>query len=175
MLGAEFVEKSLASADDFNMPMHRLTTGYCWAAVWESEEFPKNPSMLNLAMLAALNRPHGLKMHVDGASQRRDQGRNPRGAAAGGDLLRHPGRRRPGRGDRAWADLVAIAYNVLPMDGETFRTWARLMHRKSNTFYEDAMIAAMAIVHDLTILTRNVTDFEHFDVSFLNPFKTTRN
>ena len=49
------------------------------------------------------------------------------------------------------------------------------MHRKSNTFYEDAMIASTAIVHDLTIVTRNITDFEHFDVSLLNPFEPTRN
>jgi toxin FitB len=75
----------------------------------------------------------------------------------------------------AWADLVATAYNVLPMDGETFRTWARLMHRKSNTVYEDTMIAATAIIHDLTIVTRNVTDFEHFGVSLLNPFDATPN
>ena len=74
----------------------------------------------------------------------------------------------------AWADLVAASYNVLPMDGETFRAWARLMHRKSDTFYEDAMIAATAIIHKLTIVTRNVADFAHFDVSLLNPFERTR-
>jgi 4-carboxymuconolactone decarboxylase len=68
VLGADFVEKSLAAADDFNMPMQRLTTEYCWGAVWGREELSrKTRSMLNLAMLAALNRPHELKMHVGGA------------------------------------------------------------------------------------------------------------
>lgn len=71
----------------------------------------------------------------------------------------------------AWADLVAAAYNVLPVDGVTFRTWARLMHRKSDTLYEDAMIAATARVQKLTIVTRNVGDFAHFEVSVLNPFE----
>ncbi len=69
VLGAEFVEKSLAAADEFNMPMQRLTTEYCWGALWGREEgLPKKTkSMLNLAMLAVLNRPHELKMHVGGA------------------------------------------------------------------------------------------------------------
>ena len=73
-----------------------------------------------------------------------------------------------------WLELVAQAYNVLPMDGATFRTWARLMHRRSDTLYEDAMIAATAAVHNLTVVTRNVTDFAKFDVRVLNPFKTAR-
>jgi len=74
----------------------------------------------------------------------------------------------------AWADLVAESYNVLPMDGETFRVWARLMHRKSDTLFEDAMIAATAIVHELTLVTRNVTDFAQFDIPLVNPFASPR-
>lgn len=68
VLGAEFVEKSIASADDFNMPMQELVTEYCWGAVWGRDTLPKKTrSMLNLCMIAALNRPHELKMHVKGA------------------------------------------------------------------------------------------------------------
>jgi predicted nucleic acid-binding protein len=74
----------------------------------------------------------------------------------------------------AWLELVAQSYNVLPMDGATFRTWARLMYRRSDTLYEDAMIAATAAVHNLTVVTRNVADFAKFDVRVLNPFKTAR-
>jgi len=68
VLGAEFVEKSIASADASTLPMQRLVTEYCWGAVWGRDELPKKTrSMLNLAMLAALNRPHELKMHLAGA------------------------------------------------------------------------------------------------------------
>ncbi|MCW5230491.1 type II toxin-antitoxin system VapC family toxin [Verminephrobacter eiseniae] len=74
-----------------------------------------------------------------------------------------------------WADLVSASYNVLPMDAETFRVWARLMHRRSDTLYEDAMIAATAKRHQLTVVTRNVTDFSHFDVGLLNPFEPNLN
>ena len=70
----------------------------------------------------------------------------------------------------AWLELVANAYNVLPMDAETFRAWARLMHRKSDTLYEDAMIAATAKVHGLTVVTRNVTDFSALGLEVFNPF-----
>ncbi len=71
----------------------------------------------------------------------------------------------------AWADQVAAAYNVLPMDAATFRQWAKLMHRQSDTVYEDAMIAATALVHKLTVVTRNVRDFKRFNVPVLNPFR----
>jgi toxin FitB len=72
----------------------------------------------------------------------------------------------------AWLEMVAISYNVLPMDAASFRAWAQLMHRKSDTVYEDAMIAATAKIHGLTVVTRNVTDFKTFGVPLLNPFKT---
>lgn len=68
VLGKEFVEKSFASADDFNRPLQELVTEYCWGACWGRDTLDrKTRSMLNLAMLAALNRPHELKMHVKGA------------------------------------------------------------------------------------------------------------
>lgn len=69
-----------------------------------------------------------------------------------------------------WLTRVADAYNVLPMDAAAFRAWAQLMHRKSNTLYEDAMIAATAQVHGLTVVTRNVSDFKSLGVPTFNPF-----
>lgn len=73
----------------------------------------------------------------------------------------------------AWLDAVAGSYNVLPMDAGIFRRWARLMHRLSDTLYEDAMIAATAASHQLTVVTRNVSDFAVFEVPVLNPFDAT--
>jgi toxin FitB len=70
----------------------------------------------------------------------------------------------------AWADEVAATWNVLPMDAATFRLWAKLMHRRSDTLIEDAMIAATAQVHGLRIVTRNVRDFKEFGVNVVNPY-----
>ena len=69
-----------------------------------------------------------------------------------------------------WLDQVSDSFNILSMDGRAFRCWAHLMHRQSDTLYEDAMIAAIAKVHHLTVVTRNVSDFSRFEVPLLNPF-----
>jgi predicted nucleic acid-binding protein len=70
----------------------------------------------------------------------------------------------------SWIDRVAATHNVLPMDGIIFRRWARLMHRRTEALSEDAMIAATAAVHNLTVVTRNVRNFGPFGVETLNPF-----
>ena len=68
VLGKEFVENSIKNADDFSMPMQELATEYCWGYVWGRPGLDKRTrSFLNLAMIAALNRPHELKIHVQGA------------------------------------------------------------------------------------------------------------
>jgi 4-carboxymuconolactone decarboxylase len=68
VLGAEYVEKSLRSADDFTGPMQDLVTEYCWGEIWTRPGLDRRTrSFLNLAMLTALNRPHEIKLHVRGA------------------------------------------------------------------------------------------------------------
>jgi 4-carboxymuconolactone decarboxylase len=68
VLGAEYVDNAIKNADAFNKPLQELVTEYCWGAVWGRPGLPKKTrSMLNLAMLTALNRPHELKLHVRGA------------------------------------------------------------------------------------------------------------
>ncbi|MGW6300710.1 carboxymuconolactone decarboxylase family protein [Peribacillus butanolivorans] len=68
VVGAEYVEKSIKNATDFNRPMQELVTEYCWGEVWGRPDLSrKTRSMINLAMLTALNRPHELKMHIKGA------------------------------------------------------------------------------------------------------------
>jgi toxin FitB len=74
----------------------------------------------------------------------------------------------------AWLEQVAAAYNVLPMDAAAFRAWARLMHRQSDTLYEDAMIAATARTHGLKVATRNVADFKALGVEVFNPFNSSK-
>jgi 4-carboxymuconolactone decarboxylase len=68
VLGADYVDKAIAAADDFNMPMQRYVTEACWGAVWGREGLDRRTrSLLNLAMICALNRPHELKLHLVGA------------------------------------------------------------------------------------------------------------
>ncbi|MGE2733885.1 carboxymuconolactone decarboxylase family protein [Mycolicibacterium vaccae] len=68
VLGAEYVDKATAQADDFGAPLQDLVTEYCWGAVWGREGLTRQTrSMLNLAMLAVLNRPHELRTHLRGA------------------------------------------------------------------------------------------------------------
>src|ERR671938_476981 len=68
VLGKEYVENSLRNADDFNKPLQDLVTEYCWGAVWGREGLPrKTRSMLNIAMISILNRPHELRLHLRGA------------------------------------------------------------------------------------------------------------
>jgi toxin FitB len=71
----------------------------------------------------------------------------------------------------AWLEQVAQTYNVIPMDASVFRLWAKLMHHTSDTLITDAMIAATAMVHDLTVVTRNISDFKVFRSKVLNPFE----
>ena len=68
VLGAEYVEKSMASADSFSMPMQELSTEYCWGHVWTRPGLAlRHRSLINIAMISALNRPHELKLHVKAA------------------------------------------------------------------------------------------------------------
>jgi toxin FitB len=70
----------------------------------------------------------------------------------------------------AWADQVTGTWNVLPMDSGAFRLWGKLMHGRADALIEDAMIAATARLHGLTVVTRNTKDFKEFGVKLLNPF-----
>jgi len=68
VLGADYVDKSIALADEFTEDLQRLVTKYCWGEVWGRPGLDKRTrSFLNLAMIAALNRPNELKLHIRGA------------------------------------------------------------------------------------------------------------
>jgi 4-carboxymuconolactone decarboxylase len=68
VLGAEYVNKSISMSDDFNRPLQELVTEYCWGAVWSRPGLSRKVrSLINLAMLTALNRPHEVKLHLKGA------------------------------------------------------------------------------------------------------------
>ncbi len=68
VLGADYVERSMASADEFSMPMQELSTEYCWGYVWTRPGLAlRDRSLINIAMISALNRPHELKLHVKAA------------------------------------------------------------------------------------------------------------
>ena len=68
VLGKEYVDKSISDADDFSKPLQELVTEYCWGSIWTRPGLPrKTRSLINLAMLTALNRPHEVKLHLRGA------------------------------------------------------------------------------------------------------------
>ena len=70
-----------------------------------------------------------------------------------------------------WLNQLVAAQNIIPADAAIFRRWARLMHGRSDHHLEDALIAATALTHDLTVATRNTKDFQPFGVSLVNPFR----
>ena len=68
VLGAAYVEKSISSADDFAMAMQQYATEACWGMIWTRPGLPrKSRSLVNIAMISALNRPHELKLHIKSA------------------------------------------------------------------------------------------------------------
>jgi 4-carboxymuconolactone decarboxylase len=68
VLGAEYVDNAIKSADDFNRPLQELVTQYCWGEIWGRPGLDRRTrSFINLAMISALNRPHEVKMHIKGA------------------------------------------------------------------------------------------------------------
>ena len=68
VLGADYVDNALKTADDFNRPLQELVTQYCWGEIWGRPGLDRRTrSLMNLAMISALNRPHEIKAHVKGA------------------------------------------------------------------------------------------------------------
>ena len=109
VLGDEYVDAALKNVDEFNQPLQDILNEFCWGAIWGREGLPlKTRSMLNLAMISILNRPHELRAHLGGAlrngvTKGRDRGNLPAGrllcgCAGGGRLV--PDRARVLQGDR---------------------------------------------------------------------------
>lgn len=69
-----------------------------------------------------------------------------------------------------WLEHLALSFQVLPVDAAVFRCWAKLKHRRTTHHLEDLLITATALTHGLTVVTRNVKDFEGLGVNILNPF-----
>ncbi|MPT49014.1 MAG: 4-carboxymuconolactone decarboxylase [Sphingobium sp.] len=68
VLGADYVERSFANADEFSRPMQELSTEYCWGTIWSRPGLARRErSLLNIGMISALNRPHELKLHIKAA------------------------------------------------------------------------------------------------------------
>lgn len=68
VLGSDYVDRSIQSADDFNRPLQELITEYAWGGIWSRPGLSRQTrSMINLAMITALNRPHELELHIRGA------------------------------------------------------------------------------------------------------------
>ncbi|KRP94418.1 MULTISPECIES: carboxymuconolactone decarboxylase family protein [Bradyrhizobium] len=68
VLGEAYVNNALKNVDDFNRPFQEMLNEYCWGTVWGREELPrKTRSMLNIAMIAILNRQHEFRAHLKGA------------------------------------------------------------------------------------------------------------
>ena len=79
----------------------------------------------------------------------------------------------PAKADQleAWLDRVLVTHEVLAVDAPAFRIWANRMHSQSDILMQDALIAAVATLHRLTVVTRNTRDFQHLHVPTLNPFE----
>lgn len=88
---------------------------------------------------------------------------------AGIEITRRQGEERAAEFER-WLDTVIVAFKIVELDARIFRRWAVMMHRRSRDLSEDAMIAAAAQICGLTVVTRNIRDFEPFGVRVLNPF-----